>query len=106
MLTCIDVEAAQKLLRLGSAIVKSLSTEIELGETAMKSLKFVKAAGTVISDLGVLIDAILLVIAAIKGAEQRKELEEYVTPPNNLAFIVTLFLTVHAVQSMTSHTAA
>lgn len=71
-----DVQAAQQLLRLGSAIVKSLSSDIELGATAMKSMKFVKAAGTVISVLGVFIDAVLLVIAAIKGAEQRKHLQE------------------------------
>lgn len=45
----------------------------------MKSLKFVKAAGTVISVLGVFIDAVVLVIAAIKGAEQRQELEKYVS---------------------------
>ncbi|KAI1496372.1 hypothetical protein F5X99DRAFT_400597 [Biscogniauxia marginata] len=78
-----DVEAAQQLIRLGSAIVKSLSTEIELGETAMKSLKFVKAAGTVITVLGVFIDAVILIIAAIKGAEQRQELEDAI---NDLAY--------------------
>ncbi|EQK97420.1 hypothetical protein OCS_06865 [Ophiocordyceps sinensis CO18] len=76
-------EAASEAHRLGSAIVKSLSSDIELGATAMKSMKFVKAAGTVISVLGVFIDAVLLVIAAIKGAEQRKHLQDAI---NDLAY--------------------
>ncbi|KAI3323726.1 hypothetical protein HD806DRAFT_495452 [Xylariaceae sp. AK1471] len=78
-----DIELAQQLLKLGSAILKSISSDIEIGEIATKSLKFVKIAGTVIAVVGVFIDGILLVIAAIKGDEQRKDLQD---ATNDLAY--------------------
>lgn len=58
-----------------------------MGETALKALKWVKAAGTVISVIGVFIDVIILAISAIKGAQQRSDLEAYVSQPNALTLI-------------------
>ncbi|KAK5997588.1 hypothetical protein PT974_02951 [Cladobotryum mycophilum] len=71
-----DIEAAEKFLKMGITIVESLSKEVEVGEKALKVMRFVKTAGTVIAVIGVFIDAIIIVIAAIKGAEQRKDLQD------------------------------
>ena len=74
----IDIELAQKLIKLGSAVIKSISPDIELDEAALKCLNVVKVAGTVLTVLGVFIDGVVLIIAAFKGAEQREQLEAYV----------------------------
>ncbi|KAG2413242.1 hypothetical protein HFD88_002431 [Aspergillus terreus] len=70
-----DSAKAMRLLKMAAMALKELTGGVELGEVAAKALKFAKLAGTVLTAVGVILDGILLIVAAIEGAEQRTQLQ-------------------------------
>jgi hypothetical protein len=47
-----------------------------VGDKALRGMKFVKLGGNLLVGIGVVVDSVLLIAEAIKGAQQRADLQE------------------------------
>lgn len=72
-------EAGIAMMRAAFRTFRALSVGGEVSETASKIARIVRTAGAVLSILGVVLDGIVLVYAAIEGAKQKEELQQYVS---------------------------
>lgn len=56
---------------------RALATGVDISETAERVAEAVATAGSVLVVVSVVLDGILLILAAIQGAKQRTALQEY-----------------------------
>jgi hypothetical protein len=70
------VETAAKIASFGRYTLNLVSKGEGIANEALESMKFVKIGGNVLVAIGVLVDAALIIAEAIKGAQQRADLQE------------------------------
>lgn len=99
----LDTARALQFLESAAMVLKSASETWELSEKTLKAIKIVKVVGEVLAVVSLIVDGIILIIAAIEGAKQRTALEEYVAFPEDETHIWYLMLTTKIVQYMILH---
>ena len=71
-------EVGLDMMRAGITTLRALARGAELSETAKRIAWFVQTATSALLAVFVILDGILLIYAAIKGAEQRTALQKHI----------------------------
>lgn len=71
-------EAGVAMMRAAFRTFRALRIGGEVSETAAKVARLIRTAAAVLSVLGVVLDGIVLIYAAVEGAKQKDELQTYV----------------------------